>query len=154
MAAKMFKVKLVKSPIGARLNTSQPSRVRPEAHGASPRARRHAVDARHGERPFATSSLQLPDQGFIDMQLNTIKPAEGSKNRRRVGRGIGSGLGKTGGRGMNGQSRVRATPRRSGFEGGQMPLQRRLPKRGFTSLMRDFRAEITVGTLAKLVLPK
>jgi len=87
------------------------------------------------------------------MQLNTIKPAEGSKkNRRRVGRGMGSGLGKTAGRGHNGQKSRSGASRKVGFEGGQMPLQRRLPKRGFTSLMRDFRAEITVGTLAKLGL--
>lgn len=87
------------------------------------------------------------------MQLNTIKPAEGSKkNRRRVGRGMGSGLGKTGGRGHNGQKSRSGASRKIGFEGGQMPLHRRLPKRGFTSLMRDFRAEITVGTLAKLGL--
>jgi large subunit ribosomal protein L15 len=85
------------------------------------------------------------------MQLNTIKPAEGSKkNRRRVARGIGSGLGKTAGRGHNGQKSRSGYAQKVGFEGGQMPLQRRLPKRGFTSLMRDFRAEVTVGTLAKL----
>jgi large subunit ribosomal protein L15 len=85
------------------------------------------------------------------MQLNTIKPAEGSKkNRRRVARGVGSGLGKTAGRGHNGQKSRSGYAQKVGFEGGQMPLQRRLPKRGFTSLMRDFRAEVTVGTLAKL----
>jgi large subunit ribosomal protein L15 len=85
------------------------------------------------------------------MQLNTIKPAEGSKkNRRRVARGVGSGLGKTAGRGHNGQKSRSGYAQKIGFEGGQMPLQRRLPKRGFTSLMRDFRAEVTVGTLAKL----
>jgi large subunit ribosomal protein L15 len=84
------------------------------------------------------------------MQLNTIKPAEGSKKaRRRVARGMGSGLGKTAGRGHNGQKSRSGGFHKVGFEGGQMPLQRRLPKRGFTSLMRDFRAEITVGTLAK-----
>jgi large subunit ribosomal protein L15 len=85
------------------------------------------------------------------MQLNTIKPAEGSKkNRRRVARGVGSGLGKTAGRGHNGQKSRSGYAQKIGFEGGQMPLQRRLPKRGFTSLMRDFRDEISVGTLAKL----
>lgn len=85
------------------------------------------------------------------MQLNTIKPAEGSKkNRRRVARGVGSGLGKTAGRGHNGQKSRSGYSQKVGFEGGQMPLQRRLPKRGFTSLMRDFRAQITVGMLAKL----
>jgi large subunit ribosomal protein L15 len=85
------------------------------------------------------------------MQLNTIKPAEGSKkNRRRVARGVGSGLGKTAGRGHNGQKSRSGYAQKVGFEGGQMPLQRRLPKRGFTSLMRDFRGQITVGMLAKL----
>jgi large subunit ribosomal protein L15 len=85
------------------------------------------------------------------MQLNTIKPAEGSKkNRRRVARGVGSGLGKTAGRGHNGQKSRSGYTQKVGFEGGQMPLQRRLPKRGFTSLMRDFRAQITVATLAKM----
>ena len=85
------------------------------------------------------------------MQLNTIKPAEGSKkNRRRVARGMGSGSGKTAGRGHNGQKSRSGGFHKVGFEGGQMPLQRRLPKRGFTSLMRDFQAEVTVGTLAKL----
>ncbi len=85
------------------------------------------------------------------MQLNTIKPAEGSKkNRRRVARGMGSGLGKTAGRGHNGQKSRAGGFHKVGFEGGQMPLQRRLPKRGFTSLNRDFQAEVTVGVLAKL----
>ncbi len=87
------------------------------------------------------------------MQLNTIKPAIGAKQvARRVGRGMGSGLGKTAGRGHKGQKSRAGGFHKVGFEGGQMPLQRRLPKRGFTSLMRDFRAEITVGTLAKLAL--
>jgi large subunit ribosomal protein L15 len=87
------------------------------------------------------------------MQLNTIKPAEGSKkNRRRVARGVGSGLGKTAGRGHNGQKSRSGYAQKVGFEGGQMPLQRRLPKRGFTSLMRDFRAQITLATLDKLGL--
>ena len=87
------------------------------------------------------------------MQLNTIKPAEGSKKtRRRVARGMGSGLGKTAGRGHNGQKSRSGASRKIGFEGGQMPLQRRLPKRGFTSLMRDFRGQVTVGMLAKLGL--
>ena len=87
------------------------------------------------------------------MQLNTIKPAEGAKKtRRRVARGMGSGLGKTAGRGHNGQKSRSGASRKIGFEGGQMPLQRRLPKRGFTSLMRDFRGQVTVGMLAKLGL--
>ena len=72
------------------------------------------------------------------MRLNTIKPAEGSKkNRRRVGRGIGSGLGKTAGRGHKGQKSRSGGFHKVGFEGGQMPLQRRLPKRGFVSRSKN-----------------
>ncbi|MBS0314129.1 MAG: 50S ribosomal protein L15 [Proteobacteria bacterium] len=85
------------------------------------------------------------------MQLNTIQPAPGSrKNRRRVARGIGSGLGKTAGRGHNGQKSRAGGFHKVGFEGGQMPLQRRLPKRGFVSLARGFRAELSIGELAAL----
>ena len=76
--------------------------------------------------------------GSHAMRLNTIKPAEGSnKARRRVGRGIGSGLGKTAGRGHKGQKSRSGGFHKVGFEGGQMPLQRRLPKRGFVSLTRE-----------------
>jgi large subunit ribosomal protein L15 len=85
------------------------------------------------------------------MRLNTIKPAAGSKKpRRRVGRGIGSGLGKTAGRGHKGQKSRSGGFHKVGFEGGQMPLQRRLPKRGFVSLARDDTAEIRLSDLAKL----
>ena len=85
------------------------------------------------------------------MRLNTIKPAEGSKkNRRRVGRGIGSGLGKTAGRGHKGQKSRSGGFHKVGFEGGQMPLQRRLPKRGFVSPSRNDTAEVRLGDLAKL----
>ena len=85
------------------------------------------------------------------MQLNTIKPSEGSKkNRRRVGRGIGSGLGKTGGRGHNGQKSRAGGYHKVGFEGGQMPLQRRLPKRGFKSASLKFNAEVTLADLEVL----
>jgi large subunit ribosomal protein L15 len=75
------------------------------------------------------------------MKLNTIKPGEGAKSaRKRVGRGIGSGLGKTGGRGHKGQKSRSGGFHKSGFEGGQMPLQRRLPKVGFRSMTnRDLR---------------
>jgi large subunit ribosomal protein L15 len=87
------------------------------------------------------------------MRLNTIAPAEGSKKApRRVGRGIGSGFGKTAGRGHKGQKSRAGGYHKVGFEGGQMPLQRRLPKRGFTSMLRDHRAELTVGRLAGLGL--
>jgi large subunit ribosomal protein L15 len=85
------------------------------------------------------------------MRLNTIKPAAGSnKARRRVGRGIGSGLGKTSGRGHKGQKSRSGGFHKTGFEGGQMPLQRRLPKRGFVSTHRDDTAEIRLSDLAKL----
>ena len=85
------------------------------------------------------------------MELNTIKPAAGSKKaRRRVGRGIGSGLGKTAGRGHKGQKSRSGGYHKVGFEGGQMPLQRRLPKRGFKSRSAQFNAEITLGELQRL----
>jgi large subunit ribosomal protein L15 len=77
------------------------------------------------------------------MKLNTLSPAEGSKRpRKRVGRGIGSGLGKTAGRGHKGQSSRAGGFHKVGFEGGQMPLQRRLPKRGFVSLTKRYSAEV------------
>jgi large subunit ribosomal protein L15 len=85
------------------------------------------------------------------MRLNTIKPAAGSKTaKRRVGRGIGSGMGKTAGRGSKGQKSRSGGFHKVGFEGGQMPLQRRLPKRGFVSRTRDDTAEIRLSDLAKL----
>ena len=85
------------------------------------------------------------------MELNTIKPAEGAKKaRRRVGRGIGSGLGKTSGRGHKGQKSRSGGYHKVGFEGGQMPLQRRLPKRGFVSTTRYDTAEVRLSDLAKL----
>jgi len=85
------------------------------------------------------------------MRMNTIKPAAGSKHaKRRVGRGIGSGLGKTAGRGHKGQSSRSGGFHKVGFEGGQMPLQRRLPKRGFVSRLRDDIAEVRLSDLARL----
>ena len=85
------------------------------------------------------------------MELNGIKPADGAKHyKRRVGRGIGSGLGKTAGRGHKGQESRSGGYHKVGFEGGQMPLQRRLPKRGFKSHLLQFNAEITLTTLEKL----
>ena len=87
------------------------------------------------------------------MQLNDIKPAAGAKHaKRRVGRGIGSGLGKTAGRGHKGQKSRAGGYHKVGFEGGQMPLQRRLPKRGFKSQSLKYNAEITLTTLARLDL--
>ncbi|KJS77311.1 MAG: 50S ribosomal protein L15 [Serpentinimonas sp.] len=85
------------------------------------------------------------------MELNTLKPAAGSKSaRRRVGRGIGSGLGKTAGRGHKGQKSRAGGYHKVGFEGGQMPLQRRLPKRGFKSTTLKFNAEVTLTDLQAL----
>jgi large subunit ribosomal protein L15 len=85
------------------------------------------------------------------MELNKIKPADGSKKaRRRVGRGIGSGLGKTAGRGHKGQKSRAGGYHKVGFEGGQMPLQRRLPKRGFKSQQLKYNGEITLTDLQKL----
>ena len=87
------------------------------------------------------------------MQLNTIKPASGAKkNRRRVGRGIGSGLGKTAGRGHNGQHSRAGGYHKVGFEGGQMPLQRRLPKRGFKSHALQYHGEVTLADLQALAI--
>jgi len=85
------------------------------------------------------------------MELNSIKPADGARRaRRRVGRGIGSGLGKTAGRGHKGQKSRSGGYHKVGFEGGQMPLQRRLPKRGFKSASLKYNAEITLADLERL----
>lgn len=85
------------------------------------------------------------------MKLNSIKPADGATSAsRRVGRGIGSGFGKTAGRGHKGQKSRAGGFHKVGFEGGQMPLQRRLPKRGFASLTRGDTAEVKLSALDKL----
>ena len=87
------------------------------------------------------------------MRLNTIKPGEGSTHaKRRVGRGIGSGLGKTAGRGHKGQKSRAGGFHKVGFEGGQMPLQRRLPKRGFVSLTQGRNVEVRLSDLEKMPL--
>jgi large subunit ribosomal protein L15 len=87
----------------------------------------------------------------MHMELNTIKPSVGSKHaKRRVGRGIGSGLGKTAGRGHKGQKSRSGGYHKVGFEGGQMPLQRRLPKRGFKSHLLQYNDEITLTDLERL----
>lgn len=87
------------------------------------------------------------------MELNGIKPADGAKHaKRRVGRGIGSGLGKTSGRGHKGQKSRAGGFHKVGFEGGQMPLQRRLPKRGFKSQSLKYNAEVTLAALEALGL--
>jgi large subunit ribosomal protein L15 len=85
------------------------------------------------------------------MQLNKIQPAQGAKHaKRRVGRGIGSGLGKTAGRGHKGQKSRVGGFHKVGFEGGQMPLQRRLPKRGFVSMTRNDTAQVRLSDLQKM----
>ena len=85
------------------------------------------------------------------MELNNIQPVDGAKHaKRRVGRGIGSGLGKTSGRGHKGQKSRSGGFHKVGFEGGQMPLQRRLPKRGFKSLATPYKAEVRLSDLEKL----
>ncbi|AIY39575.1 LSU ribosomal protein L15p [Collimonas arenae] len=85
------------------------------------------------------------------MELNTIQPADGAKHyKRRVGRGIGSGLGKTAGRGHKGQKSRSGGFHKVGFEGGQMPLQRRLPKRGFKSMATPYKAEVRLSDLENL----
>jgi len=85
------------------------------------------------------------------MELNNIQPADGAKHaKRRVGRGIGSGLGKTAGRGHKGQKSRSGGFHKVGFEGGQMPLQRRLPKRGFKSLAAPYKAEVRLSDLENL----
>jgi len=85
------------------------------------------------------------------MELNNIQPTDGAKHaKRRVGRGIGSGLGKTAGRGHKGQKSRSGGFHKVGFEGGQMPLQRRLPKRGFKSLATPYKAEVRLSDLEKL----
>ncbi len=87
------------------------------------------------------------------MELNGIKPGQGAKHaKRRVGRGIGSGLGKTAGRGHKGQKSRAGGYHKVGFEGGQMPMQRRLPKRGFKSQSLKFNAEVTLAALEQLGL--
>jgi len=87
------------------------------------------------------------------MELNGIKPADGAKHaKRRVGRGIGSGIGKTAGRGHKGQKSRAGGFHKVGFEGGQMPLQRRLPKRGFKSQSLKYNAEVTLTQLQTLGL--
>jgi large subunit ribosomal protein L15 len=85
------------------------------------------------------------------MNINTIKPAAGSKKaRRRVGRGIGSGLGKTAGRGHKGQKSRAGGYHKVGFEGGQMPMQRRLPKRGFKSAALKYNGQVSLTDLERL----
>ena len=85
------------------------------------------------------------------MRLNGLKPADGSKHpRKRVGRGIGSGLGKTAGRGHKGQKSRSGGFHKVGFEGGQMPLQRRLPKRGFVAVTIVKAVEVRLGDLARV----
>lgn len=89
------------------------------------------------------SAIRAEVDGIDDMKLNSLRPAEGSrKTRKRVGRGIGSGFGKTAGRGHKGQTSRAGGFHKVGFEGGQMPLQRRLPKRGFRSRTQRYGSEV------------
>jgi large subunit ribosomal protein L15 len=93
----------------------------------------------------------MTEQNKDSMRLNTIAPADGSKHpKRRVGRGIGSGLGKTAGRGHKGQKSRSGGFHKVGFEGGQMPLHRRLPKRGFKAPFARFNAEVRLSDLQAL----
>ena len=93
----------------------------------------------------------MTEENKNSMRLNTIAPAEGSKHpKRRVGRGIGSGLGKTAGRGHKGQKARSGGFHKVGFEGGQMPLHRRLPKRGFKAPFARFNAEVRLSDLQRL----
>ena len=142
----MTETKKIKVRLVARreLHASRPSRdgarPRPQVDEPHGRSRRHAVDARddqQGELPGQGRRV-TPKTERKNMRLNTIKPAAGAKKtRRRVGRGIGSGLGKTAGRGHKGQKSRSGGFHKVGFEGGQMPLQRRLPKRGFVSRAQE-----------------
>jgi len=85
------------------------------------------------------------------MNLNSLHPAKGSrKTRKRIGRGPGSGYGKTAGRGTKGQKSISGYSRKRGFEGGQMPLHRRLPKRGFTNIFKKEYSEINLDKLGKI----
>jgi large subunit ribosomal protein L15 len=94
------------------------------------------------------SSFARLNRKVLKMKLNSISPAEGSKkDRKRVGRGIGSGYGKTAGRGHKGQKARSGGYHKVGFEGGQMPLQRRLPKRGFSSRTARYNAEVRLYQL-------
>ena len=89
------------------------------------------------------------------MELNAIKPGDGAKHyKRRVGRGIGSGIGKTAGRGHKGQKSRAGGYHKVGFEGGQMPMHRRLPKRGFKSQLLKFNGEVSLTALEALGLPE
>src|SRR5690606_8060281 len=122
-------------------------RSRPAQAEQHERTAGHPCGARHDRQD------RLPGEGSLNMELNSIQPADGSKKpRRRVGRGIGSGLGKTAGRGHKGQKSRAGGYHKVGFEGGQMPLQRRLPKRGFKSQTLKYNGEVTLGQLEKLGL--
>src|SRR3984957_19225803 len=108
-------------------------------------------------RPATCSKLRLhwvrerPEKEITIMRLNTIKPGAGSKRTRlRVGRGASAGQGKTCGRGVKGQRARKGGYHKVGFEGGQMPLQRRLPKIGFRSAMKASRAELTLSDLMRV----
>ncbi len=145
---KKVRVKLVKSAISA--NVAHQATVRGlglKTHAPDARAGRHAGCARNDQQGVAVLG-----EGCL-MRLNNLKPNAGSKSaRHRVGRGIGSGWGKTAGRGHKGQKSRAGGFHKVGFEGGQMPLYRRLPKRGFTSRSRRYVDVVRLGDLQRLGL--
>ena len=136
----------------ARVASRDGARPRPAQDQQRLDARRHAGGARDDQQGLVPGEGALSaSRGRSTWNSTRIKPAEGAKKaRRRVGRGIGSGLGKTAGRGHKGQKSRSGGYHKVGFEGGQMPLQRRLPKRGFKSHLLKYNAEITLGELERL----
>ena len=132
----------------ARVASRDRARPRPAQDQQRLDARGHAGRARDDQQGLVPGegALSRPERRTKHMELNSIKPADGAKKpRRRVGRGIGSGLGKTAGRGHKGQKSRSGGYHKVGFEGGQMPLQRRLPKRGFKSHLQKYNAEVTLA---------
>ena len=143
MTDKTIKVKLIKGLAGCK-------RAAPCAAGvqriARPSTRGHAGGARHdrqGVLPRARGRV-------TDMRMNSTAGSRRKQSRHRVGRGMGSGWGKTAGLGHKGQRARAGGYHKVGFEGGQMPLHRRLPKRGFTSMMRDTYAEVRLSSLERM----
>ena len=156
MSGKSIKVTLIKSMAG------QLAAIRNSARGLGLRRIGHSVvvadtPSNRGMVNAASHMLKVERRGLgigeesLDMRLNTIKPGAGSKRAHlRVGRGASAGQGKTCGRGVKGQRARKGGYHKVGFEGGQMPLQRRLPKTGFRSAMKDSRAELTLDDLMRV----
>jgi large subunit ribosomal protein L15 len=123
------------------------------SHEQRVRAGRHPGGARHDQQGFLSGEGALSTHGREGKSWNSIRSSRhpGAKHtKRRVGRGIGSGLGKTAGRGHKGQKSRAGGYHKVGFEGGQMPLQRRLPKRGFKSALLKYNAEVNLSQLQAL----